>query len=77
MDQRTKIQYCVWIPEIKDENGEITDGGYFNDYDRLEDAVDSNGGKDVEIFWYKPKRLGVYSLQRTYIAKPEPKSKKK
>jgi len=69
-----KKQYCVWVKE--DENG---DGGYFQDYDSIDDAAEDTSNTDhengVEIFEAIYKSIGKYKRETRTIKVPK-RSKK-
>lgn len=57
-----KIKYMVWVDEAFDGDGDSLCGGYWNQYDSIEDALLYNS-HEAEIFEFTPKFLGVYKLE--------------
>lgn len=56
----TKL-YLVWESDL-----ESPDGGYFNQYETLHDAVQSTGGL-VEVFIASIKRLGTFRMSTNAV----------
>ncbi len=64
--------YLVWVPEVLDDDAGTVEGGYYNQFDTLEDAVEEANGE--EVFEAAPKSLG-YAKVETKITFTKRKAK--
>lgn len=73
--KKNKKFFLTWEPEVKNAEGELTDGGYWNQHDTLEDAY--NQEEDAEIYEATPKRLGRFKKHVTFEPLPDKKPRRR
>lgn len=62
--KRSKM-YSFFMPEYKNDDGNVVDGGYWQDYDTKMDAVKEANG--LPIYTRYARRLGVFTTEEVIV----------